>query len=116
MTDPHDLPEGFGDLAPFVPLWSLAGSDARKRRRIASTEHERQAFYAAAAPRLADALAHLDRLPLGDLAGADRNLMNLVLSLAHVSLAVEKQGSNEARHAVNHAFFTITRSTEDYPA
>jgi hypothetical protein len=33
--------------------------------------------------------------------------------LAHVALAVEKQGDAEAYHALSHAHFTITRATED---
>ena len=42
---PMLLPEGFERLEPFADAWAVAGSDARKRRRIASTEPERLEFY-----------------------------------------------------------------------
>ncbi len=41
-------------------------------------------------------------------------MMNLFLTLAHVSLAVEKQRDAEAAHAVAHARTTITRMTDEY--
>jgi hypothetical protein len=41
------------------------------------------------------ALAYLDARPLDGLAPGERRLMNLLLSLAHVALAVEIQGPDE---------------------
>jgi hypothetical protein len=107
------LPNGFSDLEPFVADWAVAGSDARMRRRLASKEDERLAFYAAATPLLEPALAYLDQFAVDALDHQQQRLLDLILMLAHVALAVERQGANEAVHAVNHAHFTITRSTED---
>jgi hypothetical protein len=114
MTAASLLPPDFADLEGFVGDWAISGSDARKKRRIASTAGERVRFYEAAAPRLSSALAYLDRFDIDALDAPCASLMDLMLMLGHVSLAVEKQGDNEERHAVNHAHFTITRSTEDY--
>jgi hypothetical protein len=107
------LPEGFEDLAPFAEAWAVHGSDARKRRRIASTEDERQAFYEAALPRVPAALAYLDAFDVDALDGPQKRLMDLMLTFAHVSLAVEAQGPDEAYHALSHAHFIITRGAED---
>jgi hypothetical protein len=108
------LPDGFQSLEQFTAGWSIAGSDARKRRRIASTEEERIAFYNCASGELARAMSYLDQFPIEHFDERQQNLLNLFLSLAHVALAVEKQGANEAQHAVSHAHFTITRGTEDF--
>jgi hypothetical protein len=107
------LPPGFSALDPFVADWAVAGSNARKNRRLASTEAERLAFYAAATPLLEPAFAYLDQFDIDALEPEQKRLLDLMLMLAHVALAVEKQGSSEAAHAVNHAHFTLTRSTED---
>jgi hypothetical protein len=107
------LPADFADLDSFVTVWAIAGSNARKSRRIASTPAERMSFYDVAMPRLPSALAYLDRFDVDSLDVPQQNLMNMMLMLAHISLAVEKQGANEERHKVNHAHFTITRSTEN---
>ena len=40
--------------------------------------------------------------------------MNLMLSLAHVSLAVEIQGDAESHHAGWARFITITRASSDF--
>ena len=107
------LPPGFSELEGFVRDWAVAGSNARKDRRIASNREERLSFYQTAAPFLRPALAYLDQFPLGSLDPEQTRLLDMMLMLGHIALAVEKQGDDEERHAINHAHFIITRSTED---
>jgi len=107
------LPPGFEPLLPYVEAWSLAGAARRAQRRIESDETERAAFYAAAKDLVPAAIAHLDRKPLAQLDASETRLMNLVLSFAHVALAVEVQGDAEARHSEFRSHFTITRASAD---
>src|SRR5688572_32846266 len=95
------LPAGFEALEPFVEGWSIAGAANRAQRRNDSTPAERTAFYEAASPLAPAALEHLDRKALGAFDEGEERLMNLMLTLAHVALAVEAQGPDEARHASN---------------
>ena len=113
MSGEGSLPPAFAALEPFVEQWSLETTAERAARRSASTAEEREAFFAAASPLLDAALAHLDAGPLGALAPADERLMNLVLSLAHVALAVEIQGPDEATSAPWRDRMRIHRSTAD---
>lgn len=110
MSADVSLPQGFGKLEPFVDGWSIAGSQARSLRRAGSTKKEREDFYAAASSLLMPALEHLDAKGLDGMDAADERLMNLMLSLAHVSLAEEMQGSAEPQHAQFRAFLPITHS------
>ncbi|GFE74398.1 hypothetical protein [Novosphingobium sp. TCA1] len=104
------LPAGFAALEPFVAQWALAGSAARAVRRGTSSREEREAFYAAGRDLLDAALDHLDRRGLDAFDAADERLMNLLLSLAHVSLAVELQKDAEPVHADFRRFMRITRT------
>jgi len=113
MTTASQLPGSFESLEPLAAFWAIRGSDARKKRRIASTEEERVTFYNAVAPELARALEYLDRFDIEKLDEKQSRLLDMMLTLAHISLAVESQGKNESFHAISHACFTITRSTED---
>jgi hypothetical protein len=108
------LPEGFEGLEPFVERWAVAGTAARSAVRGSSTPEERVAFFAAGAPLLGRALDYLDGKPLAQLAGADERLMNLMLALAHVGLAVEIQGPDEAPSAPWRARMRITRAPADF--
>jgi hypothetical protein len=110
------LPDGFAALEPFAARWAVAGIAARAALRGASSLEEREAFFAAAAPLLDRALDYLDSRPLAQLAGADERLMYLMLSLAHVGLAVEIQGPAEASSAPWRARMAITRAVADLPA
>ncbi|MFN4135090.1 MAG: hypothetical protein ACK4F2_00405 [Novosphingobium meiothermophilum] len=107
------LPEGFTDLAGFVDRWALTTTAQRAARRSRSTPEERRAFHDAMASRLDAALDRLDTRPLAGLDTGERNLMNLCLMLAHVALAVETQGDDEARHAPHRDAMVITRSPAD---
>ena len=104
------LPEGFAALEPYVAKWAVSGTVARAARRGDSTAEEREAFYAAGKDLLDQALAYLDTKPLGSFTAADNRLMDMMLSLAHVALAVEGLGDDEPRHATMRQYMHITRS------
>lgn len=112
MTDTA-LPQGFAALEPFVVPWARTTSAERAMLRTASSPAEREAFFAAAAPRMAAALDHLDGRPLDAMGAEDRRLMNLMLSLAHVALAVEVMGPDEAKSAPWRDRMRIVRSAAD---
>lgn len=109
------LPAGFAALQPFVERWAVADTQQRCTLRGSSTPEERDAFFATAAPMLDAALDHLDRRPLAQLSGPDERLMNLLLSLAHVALAVEIQGPDEVKSSSWRARMHVSRSTADSP-
>jgi hypothetical protein len=107
------LPAGYETLEPFVQDWAIEGTAARDRRRGDSTEAQRQAFFAAAKDLVPGALARLDAKPLGAFDESERRLMNLMLSFAHVAMAVEMLGEAEPRHAAFRKVMQITRSPAD---
>ncbi len=107
------LPPGFAALEPFVDRWAITGTANRAALRGSTTDAERQAFFAAGQPVLAAALDHLDTKPLAALDDAEQRLMNLTLSLAHVSLAVEMQGDDESKHRPNREAMRITQAPAD---
>ena len=107
------LPQGFETLAPFVADWALRSAPERDQRRARSTEAERNAFYQAGFAALPAALAHLDQKPLAQFDESETRLMQLMLSLAHVALAVEAQGTQESRHADMRKHLHITRALSD---
>jgi hypothetical protein len=110
---PSPLPAGFEALEPFVESWALTTTAERAQLRSDSTEADRLAFYEAAKELAPAALELLDRKALNAFDEREERLMNLVLSLAHVSLAVEAQGSDEPRHAAFRQYMRIIRSSAD---
>ncbi|UVO52644.1 hypothetical protein [Sphingomonas sp. SUN039] len=110
------LPAGFEALKPFVERWAVEGSANRAALRGASSEDDRAAFFATGAPLAAAALDRLDARPLADHDAAEQRLMNLMLSLAHVSLAVDVQRDDEARHTPLRDAMVLTRAPADSPA
>lgn len=107
------LPAPFAELEPFAEKWAVAGMNERALARGESTAEERQAFYNAAKDRIAPALDLLDAKPLGSLDEAEQRLLQLTLSFAHVALAVEIQGPDEAKHAELRAHMPIARNPAD---
>src|ERR1700730_15426700 len=107
------LPPGFELLEPYVSRWCLATGAERSHLRGACDEEERVRFYEAGKRVMAEALEYLDQKPLDRLDAKEQNLMRLMLSLCHVSLAVELQGKEEAKHAARRQFMPITRSSAD---
>ncbi|NQV94474.1 MAG: hypothetical protein HQ482_04985 [Sphingomonadales bacterium] len=87
------LPHGFEDLSPFAARWALGTTAERARERHNSSMDEIRAFYDAVFPKSSTALEYLNKVPYdGAMNVADRNLMNLYLSLAEITTAVEWYG------------------------
>lgn len=107
------LPAGFAALEPFVCSWAVEGANNRLLARLNSCESDRSNFFEAAKALLAPGLEYLDTKPFADFNDQDKRLMNLLLSLAHVALAVETQGSDEPMHAAGARYITITRAPSD---
>lgn len=103
------LPSGFDALEPFVATWDLATAEERAKRRLVTPESERLAFYQAGVKLLAPGLELLDRKPLAALDESETRLMQLLLSLAHVSLSIEVQGPDEPKHAEGARYLEIIR-------
>ncbi len=82
------LPPAFAELEPFAD-WSLETEAERYSKRLDSSMDEIQAFYDAAFPRLADAMAHLDQLDLNALPEDASRLLWLMYSLVNASFPVE---------------------------
>jgi hypothetical protein len=82
------LPAEFADLEPYA-AWALPTEPERYARRLASSMAEMQAFYDAAFPRLADAMAYCGETPLTELSDEARALVHLMQSLITVSFPVE---------------------------
>lgn len=110
------LPAGFAALEPFVDHWAVEGTANRARLRTTASDDARHAFFAAGQPLLAEALDYLDTKALSAFDEADQRLMNLALSLAHVSFAVEIQGDAEGRHAPLREKMVITRAPANSPS
>jgi len=109
-TDLVALPAGFEQLEPFVADWALPTAADRSRKRETTSLAEMTTFYRAAQPRLQDALALLDAIPIDSFGHREDRLMKLLLGLAHVSLAVEVQGESEALGAKDRHHMRITRT------
>ena len=107
------LPAGFEALDPFVEYWAVSGSANRDRRRGDSTPDQRVSFYQAAKGLVGDALQLLDAKGLGKFDEREDRLMNLMLSFAHVTMAVEMLKDAEVRHARFREVMKITRSPAD---
>jgi hypothetical protein len=111
---PAALPRGFETLEPFVDPWAVDRSAERAALRVGSSADQRKIFYDAAIGLLPAALAYLDARPLEALDAGERRLMQLMLSFAHVSLAVEVQGPDETKHAQAARHLRITRAPSEY--
>jgi hypothetical protein len=107
------LPAGFEALAPFVKVWAADTAAERAHCRDSSDETSRLAFYNAIKDRVPEALSYLDAKSLNQLDESERRLMKLILSFAHVSIAVELQREAEPRHARYRPYMRITRAPAD---
>ncbi len=110
------LPSAYAALEPFATDWALHTTAERAAKRGSSTEAERQALYAAVMPVAAQALSELDGKPLASLDASEKRLLDLLLSFAHVSLAVELQRDDEPQHAVFRQRMLVTASPADKAA
>ncbi len=107
------LPAGFEALEPFAARFAVNGTANRAQFRSDTDAGEREAFYAAAKDLIAPALDYLDTKSLADFDPAEKRLMDLTLTFAHIAIAVEVQGPDEARHAKLREHMKIVRSTAD---
>ncbi|MEO6717172.1 MAG: hypothetical protein ABIM50_07975 [Novosphingobium sp.] len=110
---PDTLPPGFAALEGFADRFAVAGTANRAQLRGDTTPEERQAYYDVMKDLLAPALDLLDTRQLDALNSAEQRLMNMALSFAHIAMAIEVQGSDEAKHAKLRAHMKIVRSTAD---
>jgi hypothetical protein len=111
MSDAR-LPPEFADLEPFAATWCLATEPQRWAQRLASTMSDMQAFYEATFPRAEAAIAYCDRFRLDALPDDATRLLELLLSLAMVSYAVEVWRQPEP---INAGAARIDRLTEPVP-
>lgn len=107
------LPPGFEAQEALAAAWAIAGADNRRLRRIESGKAEREAFFQALTPVVPAALEYLDRKPLEAFDETEKRLMDMLLTYAHVALAVELQGDDEPKHALGARRVTITRALSD---
>lgn len=107
------LPAGYEALEQFVQQWSIEGTRERDAARGSSTPEQRELFYTVAKEYVPKALAQLDAKPVSELDGAERRLLNMMLSLTHVTHAVEMLTDGEARHARFRREMRITHTPED---
>ncbi len=107
------LPLGFEALEPFATQWAGATAADRAHLRSAFPSAERNAFHAACAPLLVEGLSRLDQTALREQDEGERRLMHLLLTFAHVSLAVEIQGDDEENHGLLRASMRIIRAPAD---
>jgi hypothetical protein len=90
----------FTALAPFSD-WAGMDAAARDQLRTNTTPEQRQKFYNAMTPNIGAVLAHLDAMPLAEHDAAQTMLMRMCLTYAHIAQAIEVQGPDEAKHAIN---------------
>ena len=116
MSEAAELPNGFESLLPFVEFWGVDTAAERAHCRDTSTESQRVDFYNAMLDLVPTALAHLDAKTFAQFDEREQRLMKLLLSFAHVSLAVELQRDQEPAHATNRSYMPITRAPADEPS
>lgn len=90
------LPEALRDLEPYLG-WSLPDETARHAKRMASSIEDIREFYESVLARIDPIIAHLNQFPLDTMPAQERALLDLVLSLAEVSPAVEFYDSPQVR-------------------
>jgi hypothetical protein len=101
------LPPEFADLEPFAETWCLATETERFNRRSASSMKEMLAFYNAFFPRLDEAIELCDKHPLAELPQEVEHLLQLIYSLAMVSMAVEVFGQPKTVDAADAALLRV---------
>lgn len=93
------LPQAFEDLQPLATAgWCLGTETERVEKRHSSSAAELRTFYDLMVPRLESAIEHLNEFDLKDFPEPEQHLMNLLLSMAEVTFAVEKFDADESRY------------------
>ena len=83
-----NLPEQFSDLEQFA-AWCLSTERERNTLRHESSMEEIHSFYDALIPRLEEIFNYLDKFDVNALAEPEQALLNMTLSVAEISNAVE---------------------------
>ncbi|SKC07220.1 hypothetical protein [Sphingopyxis flava] len=99
MTGEVTLPAGFEALAPFVDTWNLGSFAERYQQRRKVGVAGMRSFYDAVVPILPEMQALVRSEEFRGSAVATV-FENLILSLAHVALAIERLGDEEVSHAL----------------
>lgn len=86
----NSLPSGFDALEPFADEWALPDFQARFEKRFSSSMEEIRGFYEAAQPLAEDMLVHLENYSLGEYPDDAQRLYQLLMTLAHMSIPVER--------------------------
>ncbi len=107
------LPSGFETLEPFIALWTRDSAAERDGLRTTRSTEARQSYYDAMNPLIGHALDRLDAKSLSKHNAAEKTLMLLALTYAHIATAVEVQGPDEAKHAIGRLRLPISRATAD---
>lgn len=105
------LPKGYEALSPFAAEWGIGCFHDRYERRFGSDMASLQAFYDAAQPLADRALRELEQHDLAALPEAYRNLFNLIMSLAHVAVAIERHGQPQPRNVTWPATLEVTQGS-----
>ncbi|MCB2050817.1 MAG: hypothetical protein KDE63_05240 [Novosphingobium sp.] len=92
------LPAGFESLQPFVRYWAVPGVQERRERREEASMEEITEFYDAMLEKAESAIKLFEGRDLGALEGAELRLMQLLLALAHASMATELHRQPRAPH------------------
>lgn len=93
------LPEAFKDLQTLATAgWCLGSEIERVAKRHSSSPEELRTFYDLMVPRLESVIEHLNRFDLQDFPAPEQHLMNLLLSMAEVTFAVEKFDADESNY------------------
>src|SRR3546814_13883510 len=87
------LPEGFEALEPFQAYWGVPDTQTRRERREASTMAEINAFYDVILPLDPAAMKNLEGFAHDAMPPAEARRFELVLALAHASMATEMHGA-----------------------
>jgi hypothetical protein len=90
MTE-SQLPPVFADLQTYVDDWGLPTEKERFEKRVSSDLDTVRVFNDALFARIDEIIAHLDKLPLDEIAGrpADAALLNLALAYMETSHPVD---------------------------
>lgn len=86
----NSLPSPFVSLRDLVDEWALPTERARMEKRFGSSFEKLQAFYDRIVAFLPAILEYLSRLDAKNMSPEDERLLSLTLSLADVSVAVER--------------------------
>ena len=107
------LPEGFEALEPFADNWAGETAAERAALRGAHPAEARNSFHAACEPLIEPGLALLDARPMAEWDEREQRLMRLLLTDAHICLAVDVQKDDEPKHAPLRATMRITCAPAD---